>query len=522
MRRIANTFVRQLKPGKRAGGVVLLSVMTAIALSAQTFTRLHNFSRKGGASPYGALVQATSGELYGTTYYGGASQLYTGTVFKTTTGGALTTLYSFCTQTQNQNNCPDGENPQSGLVQAANGDLYGTTSCFENGRCYGTIFKITLGGDLTTLYAFCSHSGCADGAYPAAGLAQASDGLLYGTTWGGGANGYGGTVFKIDPSGMLTTLYSFCSQIVSSTCVDGELPYGTMVQAVDGNLYGTTYSGGANNYGTVFKITPSGALTTVYNFCSHSGCTDGSHPYAGLAQAADGTLYGTTYFGGAHCAPDGCGTVFAIPRSGAFRTLYSFCAESACTDGANPYAGLVRASDGDLYGTTAAGGDNGISYGGDGTIFQIRPSGGLTHLYSFCAEVGCTDGESPIAGLVQDTSGNFYGTTSGGGASSDGTLFTLSLGLVPFVKTLPSSGKSGAVIYILGTDLTGASGVNFNGTPAAFTPASPVEIVATVPAGATGGTVTVVTPGGTLSSSAPFEVLSASPHSSSGALGVGR
>src|SRR5208283_2780235 len=203
--------------------------------------------------------------LYGTTEEGGANctPLGCGTVFKITPGGMLSTLHSF--------DGTDGANPFTGLVQATNGDLYGTTG--SGGKGYGTVFKITPSGTVTTLYSFCSQSNCTDGEHPS-GLVQATNGDLYGTTATGGVDWpYGwGTVFKITPSGTLTTLYSFCSQ---SKCADGESPGAGLVQATNGDLYGTTYSGGAFGGGTVFKITPSGTLTTLYSFCSQSNCSDG-------------------------------------------------------------------------------------------------------------------------------------------------------------------------------------------------------------------------------------------------------
>src|ERR1022692_4760455 len=190
----------------------------------------------------------------------------------------LTTLYSFCSQS----GCPDGANPTAGLVQATNGDLYGTTTAGGSGiNNGGTVFRITPGGTLTTLYRFCAQSGCPDGDGPVAGLVQAANGGLYGTTYFGGTNGQG-TGFKITQGGTLTTLYSFCSQ---THCTDGTEPQAGLVQAANGDLYGTTDGGGANGgYGTVFKITPGGTLTTLYSFNG----TDGDQPYAGLVQAADG------------------------------------------------------------------------------------------------------------------------------------------------------------------------------------------------------------------------------------------
>jgi uncharacterized repeat protein (TIGR03803 family) len=281
-------------------------------------------------------------------------------------------------------------------------------------------------------------------------------------------------------------------------------------------------SNGGTVGGTVFRITPSGKLTTLYTFCSQSACTDGSVPLAGLVPASNGDLYGTTEFGGANdaCyniygAELGCGTVFKITPSGKLTTLYSFCAQSECTDGSMPMAGLVQATNGDLYGTTWHGGlatniSNCFGYQpGCGTVFKIIPGGTLTTLYSFCPPGGidCPGGQFTAAGLVLDTNGDFYGTTWGGGTvDSAGTVFSLSVGLGPFVKTLPISSKVGAAVKILGTNLTGAISVTFNGTAAVFTVVSKSEIATTVPAGATTGTVQVATPGGTLSSNVPFRV----------------
>jgi uncharacterized repeat protein (TIGR03803 family) len=227
------------------------------------------------------------------------------------------------------------------------------------------------------------------------------------------------------------------------------MPSGGLVQATNGDLYGTTYEGGKHGAGTVFRFTPSGTLTTLYSFCSGDSCSDGSNPYADLVQGVDGDLYGVTDYGGAY----NCGTIFKITPGGILTTLYSFCGQSQCTDGYNPFAALVQATNGDFYGTTAAGGVNCSSSGGCGTIFRL--SGGLR----------------------------------------------------PFVKTLPTSGDVGQKIYILGSDLTDAASVKVNGTAANFKVISSSEIVAMVPAGATTGPVEVVTPRATLSSNVPFRVL---------------
>jgi uncharacterized repeat protein (TIGR03803 family) len=370
----------------------------------------------------------------------------------------------------------------------------------------GTVFKITPGGMLTTLHSFEGT----DGVETYAWLVQATDGNLYGTTSNGGAND---TVFKITPTGTLTTLYSFCSQ---TGCRDGFEPAG-LVQATDGNFYGTTFLGGAFccsfddlGYGTVFKITPGGTLTTLYTFCSQSGCTDGVGPNA-VIQATDGNFYGTTNSGGAN--EGGQGTVFKITPGGTLTTVYNFCSQSYCTDGAIPTARLVQGTDGNLYGTTSQGG----GLGNYGTAFKITPGGTLTTLHRFDA----ADGKNPSAGLVQGTDGNFYGTTSYGAYGNWGTVFSQSVGLGPFVETQPTSGRAGATVKILGTNLTGATSVSFNRTPAPFKVVSSIEITTTVPAGATTGKVEVVTPSRTLYSNVPFRVPpSFSPESPGGEGGV--
>jgi uncharacterized repeat protein (TIGR03803 family) len=502
--------------GTSAYAVLALWAATAIALQAQTFTTLFDFGGLDGANPYSALVQGTGGNLYGTTVGGGAYRVGGGggTIFKITPSGTLTTLYNFCALS----GCTDGQGPAAGLVLATNGDFYGTTAhggtntaCQAAYESCGTIFEITPAGALTTLYNFCSqgsYPNCTDGWSPVAGLFQAANGDLYGTTEFGGAlcgvnPGYPGcgTVFKITPGGTLTTLHAFCTQ---SGCPDGNFPRAGLVQASDGDFYGTTNGGGANSAGTIFKITPGGTLTTLYSFCSLSGCVDGKAPSAGLLQATNGDFYGTTESGGANSN----GTVFELTPSGTLTTLYSFCALSGCTDGRGPYAGLVQATDGYFYGTTAGGGAF-----SSGTIFKIIPAGSLTTVHDFCQidrPPRCSAGSDSQAALIQATNGDFYGTTSDGGKFNgevDGTVFTLSVGLAPFVKAVPHVGQVGQIIRILGTDLTGTTAITFNGTPAAFTVVAPTEITATVPAGATTGTVQVNTPGGTLLSAGPFTVI---------------
>jgi len=425
-----------------------LFAATAIASPAQVFTTLANFGGSNGSNPFAGLVQGFDGNFYGTTYYGGANN--SGTVFKITPAGKLTTLYRFCAQS----GCVDGANPSASLVQASNGDFYGTTLA-GGANNDGTVFKITTMGTLTTLHSFDGG----DGMNPSAGLIQATDGNFYGTTRGGGAIG-GGTVFKITPSGTLTTLYSFCGE----NCTDGFT-------------------------GTVFKITLSGTLTKLYSFCNHNNCSDGALPDAALIQATDGNFYGTTALGGANQG----GAVFRITPTGTLTTLYSFCPQLPCADGYSP-TDLVQATDGNFYGTTALGGANNF-----GTVFKTTAKGSLTTLYSFDVSDGAT--------LVQATSGVFYGTTTYGGTYNAGTVFTLNVGLGPFVEAQPTSGKVGAGVKILGTSLTGATSVTFNGTAATFTVVSPSLITTTVPAGATTGEVKVIKPHGTVQSNVPFRVV---------------
>jgi uncharacterized repeat protein (TIGR03803 family) len=480
----------------RAYSFFLLWATMAVALPAQTFTTLHSFDFTDGSGPLAGLAQGSDGNLYGTTATGGAGDA--GTAFKITLGGTLMTLHGF--------DFTDGGAPV-GLVQATSGDFYGTTSV-GGGNSEGTVFKITPSGTLTTLYTFCSQGGgsCTDGSIPEAGLVQGANGNFYGTTSEGGANA-GGTIFEINPSGMLMTLYSFCSQ-GGAECTDGKAPQAALVQATNGKFYGTTTGGGANGGGTIFTMTSNGMFTSIYSFCSLTNCADGSAPDAALVQASNGNLYGTTNAGGG-IADTSDGTVFEITPGGTLTTLHSFDG----FDGASPFASLVQAADGNLYGTTYVGGiTNSTCSEGCGTIFKITTSGTLTTLYSFCSQNNCTDGRQPLEGLVQDTNGNFYGTTEFGGTSDAcsggcGAIFGLSAGLGPFVETLPTSSKVGADVRILGTSLTGATSVNFNGTAAVFTVVSSSLITTTVPVGATSGTVHVQTArGGKVRSNVAFRV----------------
>jgi len=348
----------------------------------------------------------------------------------------VTPLYAFCPPSQGPN-CNDGRDPHAGLVQGSDGNFYGTTY-YGGPANAGTIFQITPSGALTTLYSFCSQSNCTDGRQPIGALVQGSDGSFYGTTTGGGSplicgadpQWVGcGTVFKINSSGAFSVLYTFCT--AGGYCPDGAIPVG-LAEGSDGNFYGATAGAPGDSDisytpGTVFQVTPRGTLTTLYTFCSQSNCTDGLNPYGAPVQGRDGNLYGTTYNGGAN-GPFSGGTVYKLTPGGALTTLYSFCLQSGCPDGYLPYAGLVQGGDGNFYGTTWFGGANVDASAG--TVFKITPSGALTTLYSFCSQSNCADGQWTVAPLVEGADGNFYGTTYDGGANggengSGGTIFKI-------------------------------------------------------------------------------------------------
>jgi uncharacterized repeat protein (TIGR03803 family) len=258
-------------------------------------------------------------------------------------------------------------------------------------------------------------------------------------------------VFKITPTGTLTTLYSFCSQ---PSCIDGKSPFGFILGS-DGNFYGTASGGGNADAGTFFMITPSGQFTTIYSFCSASSCSDGDGPGV-MVQGSDGNFYGTTWLGGAY----GYGTIFELTPSGVLTTLYSFCADAGCPDGANPTE-LIQETNGTFYGTASSGG---------------------------ATSYPCDD------------------ATNGGTAPGCGTVFSLSTGLGPFVQPRPTIGKVGSKIVLLGNDLTGSTAVSFDGTPATFKVVSGTEITATVPNGVTTGPIQVTTLGSTFNSNGPFWV----------------
>ena len=386
--------------------IVLLCMATGIPATAQTFTNLVNFDGANGNDPYNASLVVGPNGDLYGTTIVGGTNGL-GNVYEITPTGGLTTIYDFCSQS----NCSDGYLPYGGLTLGTDGNFYGTTS--GGGTNFaGTVYQITPSGTLTTLYSFCSQSNCADGQNPSAALVQGANGDFYGTTGSGGAHS-SGTVFEITTSGTLTTLYNFCSL---TNCADGWTVFSALTRASNGKLYGVTLYGGASGFGTVFSITATGTLTTLHGFSGK----DGQTPWGGLVQATDGNLYGTTSGGGR----TNNGIVFKIGKFGGLTKIRDFCLSAYCTDGAVPLGTLIQGSNGSLYGTTISGGAN---Y--RGTVFEITTAGVLTTLHSFAG----TDGQSPYAGVVQDVAnGTLYGTTFSGGDSSCttngtgcGTIFSL-------------------------------------------------------------------------------------------------
>jgi uncharacterized repeat protein (TIGR03803 family) len=427
-----------------------VSSSAAVTIGPYAVKNLYSFtSLSDGAAPSAPLIQGKDGNFYGTTQMGGTYE--DGTVFKVDTAANITTLHEFTGS--------DGSGAIAALVQANDGNFYGTT---PNGGSYGgyytgTVFRIDSAGDFTSLYSF---TGGADGGGPAAGLIQASDGYLYGTTFQGGSSN-SGTVFRMDLSGNLTTLYSFTGS------ADGYGPEG-LIQGKDGLFYGVTQNGGdlscpgafgGTGCGTVFQVDSSGDLITLHSF---TGGQDGADPEEPLLQGNDGDFYGTALFGGdASCNVStytGCGTVFKIDSAGDFTPLHSF---TGGAEGGVPFSSLIQAGDGDFYGTVTAGGDPSCSvtasgenyptYIGCGTVFKMDTSGNVNALYSF--QGSPSDGSNPFAALVEGTDGYFYGTTRWGGTAtscpytSDGGCGTFFRVAGPGGPVLPGSAlKPGTVV----------------------------------------------------------------------------
>jgi len=445
-----------------------------------TFTVLYSFGGHSGDPRYpgyqGIIAQGRDGNLYSSTDVGGTYDL--GTAFKITPTGDVTVLYNF------DDPLDEYGGPGSGLTLGTDGNFYGACIYCGGGNGYGTVFKITPSGEVTTLYEFTGQN---EDAYPHAPPIQAADGNLYGTA-AGDFYGNGGEVYRMTPSGSKITLFHLDHQ-------QGAAPVDPLVQATDGNLYATT-NGGGNNYncgnagcGVIFKITPRGHVRVLHDF--NDKVSDGFYPVAALIEASDGNFYGTVPQGGTDY---GYGTAFRITPSGKFTLLHIF---NGGPDGRFPTSALVQATDGNLYGTTWQGGTAKA-----GVIYRLTPKGGFSVLYNFDGATAAY----PLVTLVQHTNGELYGDALKGGPYNYGTFYSFDLGLEPFVGLVSTSGKVGKSIGLLGQGFTGTTGVSFDGEAAKFSVISDTFLMATVPNGAASGFVTVATPDGKLKSNKKFRV----------------
>jgi uncharacterized repeat protein (TIGR03803 family) len=448
-------MIRRLLIGLFALGFVLNCV------SAQTFSKLHDFencSAQGPCDPEypNLLAQGRDGNLYSTTYQGGTNNV--GSVFKVTPSGSVTTIHSFALDGS------DGMYPYGGLTLGSDGNFYGTT---WSGGVYraGTVFKIKPSGQLTVLYSF----GAREGGDPYAPPVEGADGNYYGVT--SFRAGY-----KVSSSGTYTLL---------TTSIPAQ-SYAPLTFASDGNFYGTSYSG-PNGQGAVFQMKKTGEVKLIYQFTGKHG----TYPYGPVVQGPDGALYGTTYFGGDF---NTCGVVFRLTISGEQTVLHNF----DCSNGGRPYSGLVAATDGQFYGATEIGGTSNY-----GVLFGISANGDYNVLFSLQPALGYF----PQPTAMQHTAGKIYGLTTAGGQYNSGVFYSLDAGMVPHVFLLKNSGKAGQKVQILGQGLTGTTSVMFGTGLASFAVVSDTYMTATVPTIGTTGSVTVVSPTGTLTSSKIFTVV---------------
>ena len=387
--------------------ILLVRSFIASAEGATNFTTIFAFNGTNGQAPEAPLIQGSDGNFYGTAMEGGIYTNY-GTIFQVTPDGIFRNLHSF--------DLTNGAYPEAGLTQGADGYLYGTA---YSGGTYGdgVVYRMSTNGTFTVLAPFLYDT---DGYEPNAVLLPETNGNFYGMTMFGGSNSLG-SIFSITPSGMVTTLASFNG-------TNGAWPYvGGLIRGADGNFYGTIPTGGIgfdssdyySGFGTVFKMTPEGQLTTLALFNG----TNGAFPVGLLVQGLDGCLYGTTCNGGIGFDGEqysGNGTVFKITTNGSLSTLVMF---NDLGNGANPFAGLCLGTDGNFYGTTQQGGTNYPPNPDGGTVFQMTPNGTLTTLVSF----NYNDGSYPMGGVVQGSNGDFYGTTTEGSTNGFGGIFRLGI-----------------------------------------------------------------------------------------------
>lgn len=354
------------------------------------------YSTNPDENPASGVTMDKQGNLYGVTGSNGLTDK--GEVFKLTPPAQPGGEWT-PTMLHAFDGQPDGEYPSGNLLLDSAGNLYGTTAG-GGSRSGGTVYEITAAGVERILYNF--KIGTDDARSPAGGLVRDSQGNFYGlTTLGGTANQ--GAVYKLTPSGKETVLYNFQGGS------DGYTPVGALTLDSHNNLYGATWKGGPNHAGTIFKLTPTGVKTIFHGFAANS--TDGQYPYAGPVMDAKGNLYGTTGYGGANSY----GTVFALTASGTEKILYSF--KGGEFDGQLPEASLILDTSGNLYGTTSL---NPNAIGPFGTVFEVTPAGKEIILHKF---TNSPDGYDSAASLIMDSQANLYGTTTEGGATGAGTVF---------------------------------------------------------------------------------------------------
>ncbi len=445
--------------------VVFLGMTLATTSVAQTFTDFFDFNgTNGGGTHYAVLAQGRDGQLYGTTAGGGANNL--GVVFRINTAGVESVLYNF--------DGTHGWAPTGGLTLASDGNFYGTTQVGgSNGL--GVLFRITPSGTLTVLYNF-GNGG--NDEYPDTPPIQASDGNFYGTTQG---DQYG-EVYKYAKDGTFTVLHAFVG-------TDGQSVIAPLIQAADGNLYGTTDEGGTYGWGTVFKMNTLGTITAQYSFDSP---TTGGYLAWPVIQASDGNFYSTTSL---YASNGYTGSVFRLSPEFAYTLLYT--APDNSTQVSELYSGVVQATDRNLYGVGQAGGAN--QYGG---IYQLGLDGTSSVVYSFSIYTLLG------AGMMQHTNGKLYGSVNYAANSGGGYLYSLDMGLRPFITFVQPTGKVGQAAQILGQHLTGATSVTFHGVAAtSFSVVRDAYLTAVVPAGATTGRVVVTTPSGVRSSNVNFRII---------------
>jgi uncharacterized repeat protein (TIGR03803 family) len=448
--------------------VALTLLATAAGVFGQTVTTLYSFPRKGGQPQDLALVQGRDGQLYGTTLVGGTNG--EGTVFKISTAGVVRFVYSF--------DLTSGATPEGGLTLATDGSFYGATVYGGSATPpYGVIFKLSPNGSEQVLVNFTESTGGSISA-----PVEVSNGDFYGGTDGPGTGPSVGNLYQFTESGAFTVLDTFGGSL-------GNYPNGKLAQGTNSRLYGIAELGGADECGTIYEVTLSGLPVSIYNF----DCTTGDNPVVGLILASDGNFYGTTDEGGTH----GLGIVYRFSQNGVLTVLYNF-GDTAFDS--YPQSVLLQTTDGNLYGTTGRGGVYGI-----GTIFQVTLGGVYTRVYDFPGNGGP---QYTYAGLAQHTNGTIYGESDGGGSAGTGTIFSLDMGLGPFITFVLPTGRVGQTAQILGQGLTGTTSVTFNGVPAtSFNVATDTFMTAVVPSGATTGKVVVTTPSGPLTSNVIFRII---------------